>query len=982
MRSVIVILLGIALTAGHIFAVDPIDFDRTVAPILSSRCLDCHNSNETKGKLDLSSAKGMKTGGKNSPVVVPGQANESLLWQRIAGNEMPPKHQLPERERAIIKEWIAQGAKWGTDPIDPYQFTSSTRAGKDWWSFQPLKSSTIPSRFKNPIDAMIANGLTEKKIKPSLPADRRTLIRRVYFDLIGLPPSPKEIADFESDRSPNSYEKLIDRLLSSPHYGERWARHWLDVAHFGESDGYEYDKMRPNAWRYRDWVIKAFNENMPYDQFAKWQIAGDVLKPNDSSSITATGFLVGGSFDGLQPAGEPLRQIMRQDELEDLVGLVSQSFLGLTVHCARCHDHKFDPIRQTDYYRFASALSGIRRGDRVLPNQIVPPELTKKIEELKRKLKEIEEPARLALETTQPQKSNLQVVPQPIATWDFSKGINDVVHHLPGKLVGGAKIEDGELVLSGQSYFASDPLTQNLKEKTLSAWLKLADFDQHGGGVIGIQSLDGSVFDSITYAEKNPSQWMAGSNFYLRTRPFHGPKEQDAVSNWVHIAISYASDGTITAYRNGLPYGKAYKSEKVASFASGEYQVILGIRHLPAGGDRHLSGRIQKAQLFDRALTPAEIAASYEANGQGISEWLAKLSPSQREQRKQILSDLAQGEEKIKSIREAQVYAVTPRQPDITHVLKRGNPQQKAEPISAGGLSVLANEQFGLTPDAPESVRRVKLADWIANPKNPLFARTMVNRVWQHHFGRGLVDTPNDLGFSGGQPSNQLLLDWLANEFMQSQFNIKQLHRLILTSQTFQQSSAARADSIAIDAENRLLWRYSPRRQEAEVIRDSMLSISGQLNPKQGGPGYLDVRPYFFRGSQFYEPIDSEGPESNRRTIYRMSARGGKNALLDTFDCPDTATITPKRGQTTTPLQALSLMNGTFTLRMADQFAERLKNDAGKEVDKQIDLAFEWTYGRLPKESERTASQEVIAQHGLAPFCRAMFNTNGFLYVH
>jgi hypothetical protein len=269
---------------------------------------------------------------------------------------MPPKHPLPAAERAILKDWIVQGAKWGTDPIDPYRYTTSSRAGKDWWSLQPLGTVPPPGTSAHPIDAFLQVRLAARKLTPSPAADRRTLIRRITFDLTGLPPSPEEIDRFVSDRSDRAYEALVDRLLASPHYGERWARHWLDVAHFGESDGFEYDRMRPHAWRYRDWVIRAFNDNMPYDRFARLQLAGDVLQPNDPAALIATGFLVGGAHDSLMPAGEPLRQIMRQDELEDIVGLVGQTFLGLTVHCARCHDHKFDPIPQRDYYALAGLL--------------------------------------------------------------------------------------------------------------------------------------------------------------------------------------------------------------------------------------------------------------------------------------------------------------------------------------------------------------------------------------------------------------------------------------------------------------------------------------------------------------------------------------------------------------------------------------------------------------------------------------------------
>jgi hypothetical protein len=689
-------------------AAEPVSFDRTVAPILAGRCLDCHTGADAKGGLDLSTAKGLAKG----EAVVAGKPSESSLWKRIDSDEMPPKHPLPANERKVLKDWIEAGAKWGSDPIDPYRFGTEQRAGYDWWSLQPLVTPKPPESNVHPIDAFVRAKLAGKKLSPSPAADRRTLIRRVTFDLIGLPPTPTEIDRFVEDNSPEAYAKLVDRLLASPHFGERWARHWLDVARFSESDGFEYDRMRPNAWYYRDWVIQALNADMPYDRFAQLQIAGDVLAPNDADAIIATGFLVGGPHDSLLPTGDALRQIMRQDELEEIVGTVGQTFLGITVHCARCHDHKFDPVWQSDYYRMASALSGIRRGERPLP------------------------------QTTT---------------------------------------------------FGTD-----------------------------------------------------------RSKPPPGSK----------------------------------------------------------------------------------------------------------------------------------VFAVTPKAPEPTYRLKRGNPAEKAELVSAGGLSAIAGNDFGLKPDAPEAERRKALAAWIASERNPLFARTMVNRVWLHHFGRGLVDTPNDLGFSGGAPSHRELLDWLAAEFVAKKWSLKELHRLIVLGDTYRQASAPRPEATTVDAENKLLWRYSPRRLEAEALRDATLAIAGQLDPAVGGQGYFDVRPFFHKGSQFYEKLDPVGPVFNRRSIYRRGARGGRNPLLDTFDCPDPSTTTPKRSSVTTPLQALSLMNNAFVLRMADHMAERLKKDAGEKVDDQIQLGFRLVYGRPAKEAEIAASREAVAKAGLASFCRALLNSNGFLYVH
>ncbi|WP_246539671.1 DUF1553 domain-containing protein [Telmatocola sphagniphila] len=969
---------------GLCAADEPKAFDSSIAPILASRCLDCHSGPEAKAKLDLSTKKGFLQGGDNGPAVVASKPSESLLWQKIEADEMPPKHPLAAEEKRLLKQWIERGSPWGTETIDAYAYSTSSRAGYDWWSFQPIVRPTVPAKNLHPIDAFIQAKLAEKKLKPSPPVDRRTLIRRVTFDLIGLPPTPEEIQNFLQDKSPEAYTQLVDRLLASPRYGERWARHWLDVAHFGESDGFEYDRMRPNAWRYRDWVIQALNEDLPYDQFAKLQIAGDVIQPQNAAAVVATGFLVGGAHDSLLPAGETMQQIMRQDELEDLVGIVGQSFLGLTVNCARCHDHKFDPIRQADYYRLAAALAGVRRGERNLP-QAIPSDLVKQIETLKNDIRKLDAIAREQVQKNRTaRKVGIAKPPKAIASWDFSKGPEELISGTPSKLHGSARIENNALRLDGKSYLVSAPLPVSLKAKTLEAWVKLDNLEQRGGGIIGIQATDGGSFDCLVFGETEPGRWIAGSEFYRRTHSLQGSHEGEAQKEFVHVALTYGADGTITAYRQGVAYGKSYRVENPLSFSKeGNFQIVLGLRHAPAQAGKLLFGSIARANIYDRALSPEEIAASAGSTDfLSEKELLENLSPEQRLKRTQWQTALRDAEARLENLKNQKTFGILPQSPPLTYRLKRGNPKEKAELISAGGLSLLPENDLHLKPDAPEATRRSKLADWIASEKNPLFARTLVNRVWLYHFGRGLIDTPNDLGFSGGEPSHRELLDWLASEFMAKKWSLKELHRLILNSETYKQDSSSRAEALKLDADNRLLWRYAPHRLEAEALRDAILSIAGKLNLEMGGESYKDVRPYFAKGSWFYEPIDPVGEEFNRRSIYRMTARGGRNPLLDTFDCPDPSTTTPKRGSTTTPLQALSLMNNSFTIRMSEQFAERLEKQANKAPDERIRLGFQLAYGRLPKEAELTASREVIAQYGLTPFCRALLNSNGFLYVH
>jgi Protein of unknown function (DUF1553)/Protein of unknown function (DUF1549)/Concanavalin A-like lectin/glucanases superfamily/Planctomycete cytochrome C len=981
---------GLSLSA---LAADP-DFDRQIAPILASRCLDCHNGAEKKGGLDLNQVKTAEAGGDSGKVLSPGKLSESLLWERIDKSEMPPKKPLPENERGAIQAWIAAGAKWGTSPIDPYKYTTSVRAGYDWWSLQPLVAPALPpisdsNWVKSPIDAFVLAKLQARGLAPSPPADRRTLIRRLYFDLIGLPPTPEEVEAFTKDKSPEAYARRVQKLLDSPHYGERWARHWLDVAHFGESDGFEYDRMRPNAWRYRDWVIEGLNRDLPYDEFARLQIAGDVLRPNDPAAITATGFLVGGAHDSLLPKGDVMRTIMRQDELEDIVAIVGQTFLGVTVNCARCHDHKFDPIKQTDYYRLASALAGVRRGERSLPPQGASAELANRRDELRKQLTAIEEPVRKAILAERERAANKKPAPpKPFAHWEFDSDLKDSAGLLHGEAKETARLEKGELLLDGKNgHVATAPLPADIKEKTLEAWVRLTNLEQKGGGVISIQTLDGTYFDSLVFAEKEPGQWLAGSNFFARTQSFDGPKEEQAKDRPVHLAITYASDGTITGYRDGLPYGKPYKSSGPLVFQAKNSQIVFGLRHGPSGGNKHLAGAIERANFYDRALSPEEVAASAGVASRhiGEEELAGRLKPPQRYLRNKLLAEIVDASQKLSAASDPKVFACTPQQPaEPTHLLLRGNPLAKGEPIAPAGLSALAGSgsEFGLAPDAPEADRRKRMAQWIASEQNPLFARTIVNRVWQYHFGRGLVDTTSDIGFSGGTPTHPELLDWLASELIRQKWSLKELHRTIVLSATWQQASLPRKEGLAVDVDNRLLWRYSPRRMEAEAIRDAMLTITGQLNPAVGGPSYKDFRPYEHKGGQFYEPQDFVGPEFNRRSIYRMWARGGKNPLLDTFDCPDPSTATPKRGATTTPLQALSLLNNSFTLRMADDLAVRVRREAGEDKSKQVARALELANGRPANSAEVAASLPLVEKHGLAPFCRVLLNTNGFLYVN
>jgi hypothetical protein len=965
------------------------DFELEIAPLLARRCLGCHNAGEHKGGLDLTSEEGLKAGG-DSGAVLAERPLDSLLWQRVSGGEMPPQGALPASEQETLRRWLEAGAPF-RGSIDPLRYTSDVRAGYDWWSLRPPADPALPevqdaSWIVNPIDAFVLARLDAAGLKPAPPADRRILIRRAYFDLLGLPPTPEEVAAFVSDPAPDAYERLIDRLLDSPHYGEHWARHWLDVVRFGESQGFERDKLRPNAWQYRDWVIWALNRDLPYDEFARLQIAGDVLAPHDPLAVIATGMLVAGPWDevGQTQQSAAMRAVVRQDEMEDYVSLLGQAFLGLTVHCARCHDHKFDPVTQQDYYGLCAALSAVRHGERAAQSEAagaaVAAELARleaQAAPLRAELAALEAEARQEVLVQQRQT----VPPEPLARWEFEAGLEDSVGGLHGTAHEGARVVEGRLVLDGRSYVTTAPLARDLTEKTLEAWVLLPDLDQRGGGVIGVQTPDGAVFDSLVFGEREPRRWLPGSNFFVRTQDVGGSDEDASPSHLIHVAIVYAADGTVTMYRQGRPYGRPYQAAQVARFVAGTAQVVFGLRHSPPGGNRLFTGQIERAALYDRALSPEEVAASAGLPREVTTDEIrGRLAPDAKQRWNDLRRQLSALEMQQRLLANGPVYAVVPKQVEPTYVLRRGDTRQPTAEVFPSGIRALGNAEFGLDAAATDAQRRGRLARWIASPDNPLFARVMANRVWHYHFGIGLVDTPNDFGFNGGRPTHPELLDWLALELIRGRWSLKHLHRTIMCSNTYRQSGALSPRALAADAQNRLLWRKTPLRLEAEEVRDAILAVSGELNSQLGGPGYKDFRTFTFN-SQFYELIDPEGFEYQRRSIYRTWVRSGTNPLLDVLDCPDPSTMAPVRAVTTTPLQALALLNDGFVLRMSRAFAARLRAEVPHGTAAQIERAYLLAYGRPPAAEELQLAVPLVEQHGLHAFCRVLFNSNEFLYV-
>ncbi len=973
------------------------NFDRTIAPLIARHCLDCHQGEEPKGDLDLSTRTTAMAGGESGVAIVAGNLDDSLLWEHVDSGEMPPKKQLSLSEKKQLQTWIVSGAKWGSEEINPFQFSTDHRAGLDWWSLQPISQQQPPQTHQNQIDSFVSAQLAAKGLSLSAPAEDRILIRRLYFDLLGLPPTPQQIDQFLTDPAKDAYEKLVDRLLASPHYGERWARHWMDVVRFGESNGYEYDQPRNNSWHYRNWLIQAFNQDMPYNEFVERQLAADVLYPNEPDSFAATGFLVAGPHNTTLPSSAKMRSTMAQDELEDLTGMVGQTFLGLTVNCARCHDHKFDPISIEEYYQFSSTLAGVKHGERNLPNPTTVEQkqrlqvVKRTVANLQTEIEKTERPIRKAILSD---RENGQLdspkPPQPLATWEFDSDPSDGTGNLNASLVGNAKLKDGFLELDGKTAFAqTPPISAPIGARTLEAWVQLNNDSQRGGGVISLQTMDGVNFDAIVFGEREPKKWMAGSNGFVRTQPFDGEIEKEATSKPVHMAIVYSEDGLISAYRNGKPYGKPYRPGPIRRFEAGKAQIVFGLRHRPTGSNRMLAGKIDRARLYDRALSSDEVAVSANAVLDDYvteAQILARLTPDGQAAlaaKKLKLANLLKEKSAIENPPAKKIYTSLSNNPGVSHLLQRGNVSDPGNEVSPTGLFAVSgvNADFKLPPDAKEGDRRRRLANWITDQKNPLFSRVIVNRIWHYHFGQGLVSTPNDFGYNGGVPSHPALLDWLATELQRHDFRLKPIHRLMVTSDTYRQAAKSKEEAMPIDANNRLLWRKSAHRLEAESLRDAIVSVAGQLDPELGGIGYRDVREFKYKGSHFYEPLSELGTEKRRRTIYRFSPRGGRNPFLDTFDCPDPSTATPKRADTNTPLQALSMMNNDLIFQMSELLAQRVTRERGTDVNQQVARIYELAFGRLATAAEIEAASQFSSEHGLPALCRVIFNSNEFIFI-
>ena len=902
----------------------PVDFIHEVRPIFEKHCYECHGETKHKGGLRLDvKAAAMKGGDNHGPNIIPGKAVESSLIHLVTSSDddevMPPKgDRLPAEQIATLTRWINEGATW-PDGVDAVKLKDT----RNHWSFKPLKvaSALAESLRLKPqslsIGTFVDAKLAEKGLHRSPPADRVSWLRRVTFDLTGLPPTPEQAQAFTKDTRGDAFERVVDALLSSPRYGERWAQHWLDVVRYADTHGFEVNTERPHAWPYRDYVIRAFNADLPYDEFIRQQIAGDALGVDE-----ATGFLVTASvlLPGQIGKDAPSIRLARQDSLDEMVVNIGQTFLGLSIGCARCHDHKFDPISAKDYYAMQAFVAGVEYGDRELKT---PEALAKKkeaAEARERDVKIVERLTQLSPVAAPGRKDGVQR-PTVRATTNI-----DRITPVRTKRVRFTIRETNSLEPCIDELEAFNSAGVNV---ALKASLKTS------GDKISRNRHEPQFIHDGRYG--NERSWMSS----------------ERGKGWVELEFTREEEITRVVWsrdRLGKFEDRVALDYSIEVAVADQWQVV--------------------ADASDRASHLVGLGAGPEFIFKGLPEDQAKEVRS-------LLNERGALATKIKAGEQGQLaFAGTFREPDMIHVLNRGDPEQPQEPVAPAVLSALGD--LKMTNETPEQQRRMALAKWIASPQNPLTARVMVNRIWQGHFGTGLVQTPSDFGNNGTKPTHPQLLDWLAGELIRSGWSVKHMHRLIVLSEAYKQSSAANSRAAESDADARFLWRFPSRRLEAEVVRDSMLAVSGQLNLTMYGRGFdlFDKR----GGLSGFNPIEKFTPENQRRMIYAHKVRREPEAVFGAFDCPDAGQSTATRRTSTTPIQALNLFNSRFTLAQSEAFAARVKKEAGDDAANQIRRAYLLALNREPTADELGDTLPFIQQHGLAVLCRALFNSNEFLF--
>ena len=1068
-----------------------VDFDAEIRPLLQERCVECHGPKKAKADLRLDARSHAFKGGESGPAFVAGDPAKSALVERVTSadedKKMPPKGDpLTPAQVAKLRQWIAEGAVWPENAADRAALRDPRL---DHWAYQPVRRASTGAS----IDDFIEAGLRAKGLRRSDPAEPRTLLRRATFDLTGLPPTPAEVAAFVADPSDRAYAATVDRLLASPRFGEKWARHWLDVARFAESDGFETNLARPNAWPYRDYVIQAFNADLPYDRFIREQLAGDQL-----GADAATGFLVGGPWDRVKSPDPVLTANQRADELHDMIGTTASAFLGTTLACARCHDHKFDPIPATDYYGFMALLQGVRHGERELraadgPAEQGLAELRAKLAALEGRLRGLRPKAYLGTvrladdaDIRFTQQVELPDNGNPIV---YDKGVAKGLAQDPGDALRlpnlGESYRWWRADVPGRDFFLWKPAMSG----EVRVWLSWGAWTTHAPDARYVLDLDGdlstrgdqteiAVVDQRRFADGSPAvkdqrRWSglrsagvhrlnARSVVILRAGTQGGPTAADVavfeevrgsvepprphlrapvthlaneedfaplaarfvrftvtasspeacldelevfdqagrnVALGAKVAVSglYAGGKSIhqTRFLNDGKYGNAsswISAEKGAGWAQLEFAEATTIHRVVWSRNRDLADQ----RFKDRLATGYRIETSLDgirwtlvatgddrlpASFKDRLTSLPTLGDVPAEQAAEVATLARRRDEGLAELARRTTrprgYVGKFEQPGPTLRKHRGDPMLPREAVAPGGLTFVG-PRLSLAADAPEAERRKALAGWIASKEHPLTARVIVNRLWHHHFGAGLVDTPSDFGLNGSRPTHPELLDFLAAELMDHGWSLKHVHRLILNSRSYRQASRFVASAAAVDAEARYLWRYPPRRLEAEMLRDAMLATAGELDLTMGGPGF-DLFEPMNNYVKVYVTKQAFQPGDFRRMVYQTKPRAMLDDFFGAFDCPDAGQPQPKRTASITPLQSLNLLNGRFSLQRADALAARLRREAGDDPARQAAHAFELLFQRPAAAAEVAESARFIAAQGLPAFARALYNSNEFL---
>ncbi|MBX3179928.1 MAG: DUF1549 domain-containing protein [Candidatus Hydrogenedentes bacterium] len=988
-------LIFIALFPPLAFAgAAPVEFTRDVLPILAAKCFNCHgpDGEMRKAGLRLDERAGLFEPLKSGAVAVaPGDPAASLLHERITAadpeDRMPPPDApkpLTKAEIETLARWIAEGAPWSGH-----------------WAFEPLRAPPVPqiagdTWSRGPIDRFIRAAQEERGLSPAPEADRRTLIRRLSFDLLGLPPTPEEVEAFVNDERPDAYERLVDTLLASPRYGERWARHWLDVAHYADTHGYDKDKRREHAWPYRDYVINALNADKPYGQFIREQIAGDALYPADPQATVALGFLAAGPWDFVGHVelreGTIDKAITRNLDRDDMVSTAMAAINSLTVGCARCHDHKFDPISQEDYYSLQAVFAGVERADRIYDEDPAVHQRRQAIigerdrlqqadAAYRKRIDALESPELAALaEALKPIEERLNALKKSESPSNgYHSAIEskaDAVKWVQIDLGAPVAIDRIRLIAARPVDFTDTPgfgfpvrfKLEAADEPGFTDPIVLLDqtaedhpartdqpFTLETGGVKAryVRMTATRLWkrlEDYVFALAELEVYGGGENV-ARDKPVTALDSIDQ-GRWhtAHLVDGYDSHRRIGELTEGDPRGDAIAGLERAAAALREESEALRLAMLPEG---------DRAAYLENRTALAEVNAAWDA------------LPEPR-----------------------RVYAAAnrfPRQGNFTapdgmrdiHLLLRGSEKTPGPLVGPGAVGCLPGleSRFELPEGHDESERRAALAKWLTREENALTWRSIVNRVWHYHFGQGIVATPNDFGRMGAPPTHPELLDWLARGFLENGQSLKWLHREIVTSATYRQTSGHNPAFATIDGSNQYLWRMNRRQLEAEALRDAILAASGALDLTMGGPGvdffvFEDDHSPRYKYAE-YDPAD---PAGYRRSIYRFVVRSVPDPFMTSMDCADPSQSVPVRNETLTAIQALALLNNAAIVRQAAIFADRLAADADT-VPAQLGRAFQLALNRAPSDSELEVLSPYAEEHGLAAACRVILNSNEFMFV-